>query len=79
MKDIIDADCKYTKKYEQTLKLKNLGDYHDLYVQSYTLLLADVLNTFCNTCIEIYDLDPSHFPSAARGVWQACLKNTYIE
>ena len=40
------------KKFEE-LKLKNLGDYHDLYVQSDTLLLADVFENFRNKCIEI--------------------------
>ena len=43
------------------LKLKNLGDYHDLYVQSDTLLLADVFLNFRNKCIEIHELDPTHW------------------
>ena len=42
-------------------EIKNLGDYHDLYVQSDTLLLADVFETFRNKCIEIYELDPVSF------------------
>ena len=40
---------------------KNIGDYHDLYVQSDTLLLADIFENFRNKCIEIYELDPAHF------------------
>ena len=44
--------------------MKNLGDYHDLYVQSDTLLLADAFENFRNKCIEIYELDPAHFVSA---------------
>ena len=43
------------------LKLKNFGDYHDLYVQSDTLLLADVFEKFRNKGIEIYELDPVIF------------------
>ena len=46
------------------LRLKNLGDYHHLYVQSDTLLFADVFQNFRNKCIEIYELDPAHFLSA---------------
>ena len=44
---------------------KNLGDYHDLYVQSDALLLADVFKYFRNKCIEIYELDPAHFLSVS--------------
>ena len=39
-------------------------DYHDLYVQTDTLLLADVFEKFREKCIEIYGLDPSYFYSA---------------
>ena len=61
------------------LNLKNLGIYHDFYVQSYTLLLADVFENFRNKCIEIYELDPAHFVSATGLVWQACLKKTRVK
>ena len=60
-------------------KLENLGDYHDLYVQSGTLLLADVFENFRNMCIKVYELDPSHFVSLPGLAWQACLKKTNIE
>ena len=52
----------------------DMGDYHDLYVQSDKLLLADVFEKFRDTCIEIYGLDPSHFLSAPGLAWQECLK-----
>ena len=54
--------------------------YHDLYVQSYTLLLADVFENFRNKYIQIYELDPAHFLSAPGLAWQACfyLKNRTI-
>ena len=41
-----------------------MGDYHDLYMQSNTLLLANVFENFRNTCIKVYELDPAHFLSA---------------
>ena len=43
--------------------LKYLGDYHDLYVQSDTLLLADVFNNFRDMCLKEYEVDPAHFLS----------------
>ena len=55
-----------TDKVFNEFRLKNLGGYHDLYVQSDSLLLADVFKNFRNRCIdEMYYLDPPHFLSAA--------------
>ena len=55
----------------EELKLKNFGDYHDLYVESDTLLLADVFENFRNKFIEIYELDPAQFLCAPGLAWQA--------
>ena len=41
-----------------------MSDYHDLHIQTDTLLLEDVFEKFRDTCIEIYGLDPSYFLSA---------------
>ena len=60
-------------------EIKNLGEYHDLYVQSDTLLLADVFENFTDKCIEIYELNPAHFLSAPGLAWQACLKKTEVK
>ena len=63
----------------QEYKLKNLGNCHYLYVQSNTLLFADVFENFRNECIEIYELDPAPFLSASRLAWPACLRQTEVE
>ena len=78
LEDITDKDYTHAQKVFKELKLKNLGDYHDLYVQSDTLLLADVFENFRNKCIEIYELNPAHFLSAPGLAWEACLKNTGV-
>ena len=49
------------------------------YVQSDTLLFADVFENFRDKCIEIYGLDPAHFLYAPGLAWQACLKGTKIK
>ena len=67
------------KRVYKESELKNLGDYHDLYIQSDTLLLADVLQNFRNKCIEIYELDPAHLLSAPELVWQACFEKTGVK
>ena len=46
LEDITDKSYAHAEKVFQKLKLKNLGDYHDLYVQSHTLLLSDVFENF---------------------------------
>ena len=79
LEDITDKDYAHAQKVFEEFKLKNLGDYHDLYVQSDTLLLADVFENFRNKCIEIYELDPAHFLSAPGLAWQACLKKTKVK
>ena len=79
MEDIKDVDYGHAKKVFKSFNNKNLGDYHDLYVQGDILLLAYVFKNFRNKCIEIYELDPAHFLSAPGLAWQACLKKTEVE
>ena len=78
LEDITDKDYKHAQKVWNALNIKNPGEYHDLYVQADTLQLADIYEKFRETCIEIYQLDPAHFPSAPGLAWQACLKKTNI-
>ena len=79
MENINDIDYRHGNNVFNKFKLNNLGEYHDLYVQSDTLLLADVLENFRNKCLEVYELDPAHFLSLPGLTWQACLKKTNIE
>ena len=79
MEDITHVDYRHGKTVFEYLINKNLGDYHDLYVQSDILLLADVFNNFRNMCIKEYELDPAHVLSAPRLAWQACLKKTKVK
>ena len=79
MEDFTYADYKHAKKVWKCFKMKNLDEYHDLYVQSDTLLLADVFENFRNKYIDLYETDPAHFLSASGLAWQACLKNTKVE
>ena len=51
-------------KFAKTLKLKKLGEYHDFYLKSGTILLADVSKNFKKQCLKIYHLDPIKFLQA---------------
>ena len=63
MENIDDIYYRYGNNVFKKFKLKNLGEYHNLYVQSDTLLLADLFENFRNMCIKVYELDPAHFLS----------------
>ena len=76
MENIDDIDYRHVNNVFKKFKLKNLGEYHDLYViLSDTLLFADVFENFRNMFIKVYELDPVHFLSLPGLAWQACLKN----
>ena len=79
MENINDIDYRHGNNVFKRFKLKNLGEYHDLYVQSDTLLLADVFENFRNKCLKVYELDSAHFLSLPGLAWQACLKKTNIK
>ena len=79
MEDIDEIDYRHGNNVFKSFKLDNLGHYHDLYVKSDTLLLADVFENFRDMCIKEYELDPAHFVSLPGLAWQAYLKKTNIE
>ena len=45
-KDITNEECAHAQKVWKVFKIKNLGEHHNVYVQSDTLLLADVFENF---------------------------------
>ena len=61
MEDITDADYTLAKRVCKDFEIKNWGEYHDLYVQSDTLLLVDLFENFRNMCIDVYEVDPAKF------------------
>ena len=56
-----------------------MGDYNDLYLKSDILLLADVFENFCKTCLQYYKLDPTHYFTSPGLSWDAMLKITGIK
>ena len=61
MEDITNIDYRHAKRVFKGFNNKNICDYHDLFIQSDTLLLVDVFGSFRNKCIEIYELNPVDF------------------
>ena len=74
--DISDEDYKHAQKVFKTFDCKTIRDYHDLYLKTDVLLLADVFENFRKTCLKHYNLDPAHYYTSPGLAWDACLKET---
>ena len=79
LKNISKEDYNHSTNVWNTFDIKDIREYHDLYVQSDTLLLSDVFEAFRKTCIKEYELDPTYFVSAPGLSWEACLKLTKVK
>ncbi|XP_068680645.1 uncharacterized protein [Montipora foliosa] len=77
--DITDDQYKHAQNVSNTFNLKNMGEYHDLYLKSDILLLADVFENFRRTCLEYYKLDPCHYFSSPGFSWDSMLQMTNIK
>ena len=79
LSDISNRDYQHAVKVYDALECRDLGDFHDWYLCSDVLLLADVFENFRDTCQENYGLDPAHFYSAPGLAWIAALKYTEVQ
>ena len=57
LEDISDEDYAHAQKVWDVFKIKSLGEYHDSYVKTDTLLLADLYENLTNMCLNMYELD----------------------
>ena len=78
---ISDEEYKHAQNVWNIFNLKTMGEYHDLYLQSDILLLADVFTfeNFRKTCLQYYKLDPCHYFTSPGLSWDAMLKMTDIK
>ena len=76
---ITDDQYKHAQNVWNTFNLKNMGEYHDLYLKSDILLLADVFENFRKTCLQYYKLDPCHYFTSPGLSWDAMLKMTKMQ
>ena len=77
--NISEEDYTFVKELWKVFKLKNLGELHDLYMETDTLLLADVFENYRGVIHKNYGLDPVHFYTAPALSWSAGLKFTKIK
>ena len=79
LENITKTDYAHANNVFKKFNINNSGEYHDLYVRSDTLSLADIFENFRQSCLKNYELDPAYFVSLPGLAWQACLKKTNIE
>ena len=66
---ISDEDYEHAQKIWKEFKIKNMGEYHDLYLRTDVLLLADVFEEFRKICMENYSLDPAWYYTSPGLSW----------
>ena len=78
MSSISEENYQHAKRVWEEFGIRDLGDYHDLYLRTDVVLLANVYEAFRDTCLKHYKLDPAHFYPSPWLAWKACLKHTGI-
>ena len=78
MSGVGDSEYEHARNVWREFGIKNMGEYHDLYLRTDTILLANVFESFRSICMENYGLDPAHFYTAPGLAWRSCLKKTGV-
>ena len=73
MKGISDEDYEHAQQIWNRITSEHenitLGDHHEVCLATDILLLADIFETFWNTCLKQYKLDPARFHTAPSLAW----------
>ena len=76
--EISVSEYAHAQKVWETFGIENMGQYHDLYLKSDVLLLADIFENFREQYLHTYGLDPAHYVSLPSSSWDAMLKMTGV-
>jgi len=74
-----EADYDRANQTWREFNIGSLQEYHDLYLKSDTLLLADVFESFRQSMFVQHRLDCLHFPTLPSLAWAAALRHTDAE
>ena len=77
--EVSHEDYQHTQNVWKTFNMETMGDYHDLYLKTDVLLLADVFEEFRSVCLKNYELDPAWYYTAPGLAWDAALKESEVE
>ena len=76
--DITDEDYRRAQRIWEHFNIKNIGEYHDLYLMTDVYLLTDVFENFREMCLNYYGLDPAHYITLPNFAWSAFLAMTGV-
>ena len=77
--EISESEYAHAQKVWETFGIENMGQYHDLYLKSDVLLLADIFQNFREINLTNSGLDPAHYVSSPGLSWDAMLKMTNVK
>ena len=69
MSGVSNQDYEHACKVWRDFGIRNLGEYHDLYLRTDVILLANIFESFRKVCLDNYGLDPAHFYTAPGLAW----------
>ena len=78
MSGVNDKEYEHARNVWKEFGIKNMGEYHDLYLNTDVILLANVFESFRSVCMKNYGLDTAHFYTAPGLAWKACSKKTAV-
>ena len=78
MSGVSDGDYEHACRDWREFGIRNMGEYHNLYLRTDVVLITTVFESFRRVCLENYGHDPSHFCTVPGSAWKACLKKTGI-
>ena len=78
MINVSEDDYQHAQRVWKEFRIHNLGEYHNLYLRTDVVLLANVFEAFRDICLEHYSLNPAHFYTSPGLAWKACLKKTGV-
>jgi len=74
-----EEDYQRARQIWDFYSIRNLREFHDHYLKSDVLLLADVFQNFRKTVFQNHNLDCLHYPTLPSLSWSMALKHTKIE
>ena len=75
---ISQEDYEHAQEVWKVFECETFERYHDVYLKSDVLLLADVFESFRDLCLENYSLDPAWYYTSPGLAWDAMLRKTDV-